>query len=521
MDDFILNADYGEEIQDDTGIGNAAEALGGSLAGRILAGRKAERETPRSRIELCREGVRKKLQGKTLDEETRQLAIEILDRQSDEFYIRRMAVFADGVIAEELIEWATEKRKKQLRAAAVPTAEQAEEAARAARAAAAERERLQREHDRTVRRTAFGSAPRRHADALPLEPTAEESARARALEDVHAIVEGSRFITLPVPDGVRAAVARTAHYMRLPGDRPTVDIYREEKLKTLSPRSAKDYERTRKQIAEELGELGASTTWDKVAYLASVAQMLEVSSYKRIRAALLRMAEENGDHALGRAIRSMPHYGELCVCLERKPSKRSTSITEARRAAQDEGRFLRLLARLSPQYTDAIAVMRYTGCRAVEAASVQLTVTGDTVRVSVRNAKTGARKRRKDETMRTFDVALSSPEGQLLADIAARRGPTPCAGLTSEGIRAAWARARRWEAVQNDENWCLHALRHQFARDYKSRLYTRLKGLHGTGWREHLYGSGWADEKIYTEAIFGPLAAMLGHTSTQMSKIYG
>ena len=524
MDEPIFYEADDAPTQDDSGIGAAAENLGGLLASRILAVQHMQKEIRRSRVEICREEVRQKILAKKLDEEMLAATMEVFQRQADEFFIRRMNVFENDVIAAELVEWALAKKKKLLRAASVPTAAQAEEAAAAARAAATERDRQQRERDRAHRRTAFGSAPRRHVEAGPLGPTEEEAARTRALEDVAAIVEGPHFITLSVSDGVRSAVERTVHYMRMPGDRPDTGVYREQSLKkNLSKRSATDYERTRKQITGELTELGAVTTWDKVAYLAATAQMLEVSGYKRIRAGLLRMAEEHADHVLGRAIRAMPHYTELCARIERTPSKRSTAITHARRAAQDEKLFLRLLARLSPQYADTVAVMRYTGCRAVEASSVQLAVEGEHehVRVSIRNAKIGARKRDKDKSVRVFEVPLASPEGQLLADIVRRRGATPCAGQSSEAIRAAWARARKWEGVQADDGWCLHALRHQFARDYKRTAYARMKATHGPAWREQLYGEGWADAELYASEVYGPLAAMLGHTSTAMAKVYG
>ena len=522
MDEPIFYEADDAPTQDDSGIGTAVESLGGALASRILAVQHMQKEVRRSRIEICRENVRQKILEKKLDEEMLAATMEVFQRQADEFFVRRMNIFEDALIAAELVEWALAKKKKALRAASVPTAAQAEEAAAAARAAAAERERVQRERDRERRRTAFGSAPRRHVETGPMGPTAEEEARSRAIEDVQAIVNSGRFLTLPVSPGIRSAVERTVHYMRMPGDRPDVGIYREVQLKKqLSARSAKDYERTKKQITEELTEIGAVTTWDKIAYLVSAAQMLEVSGYKRLRAGLLRMAEEHADHVLCRAIRAMPHYTELCARIERTPSKRSTAITHARRAAQSEKLFLRLLARLSPQYADTVAVMRYTGCRAVEASSVQLAVEEGHVRVSIRNAKTGARKRDKDKSVRVFEVQLSAPEGQLLADIARRRGPQPCAGQSSEAIRAAWARARRWEGVQADEHWCLHALRHQFARDYKRGVYARMKAQHGPDWREQLYGEGWADSESYAAEVYGPLAAMLGHTSTAMAKVYG
>lgn len=480
-----------------------------SLAEQILDSLKEEKDS-RSRITFFRgavgEEIKKQGQG-----ELRDLALDLLERQKEEFFLRRLGVLDAELVAGELLQWAEERKKKATRIAAVPTAEQATQVTAP-----------QTTDKKQTRRSAFSGGPRRQAPA-PAPQAEAARVRAAALEDVDAIVNsGERFISLPVSDGVRRATERTVHYMRIPGDRPQVSVYREQPLKKeLSPRAQKDYARTRRQIKEELFVLGADTTWDKIAYLASAAQMLEVSGYKRLRAGLLRMAAEDGDALLTRAIRAMPHYGELCTHIEKTPSKRSTPVTEARRAAQNEKRFLRLLARLSPVYADAICVMRYTGARAVETSSVKLKVKDGAVQVSVRNAKMGARKRKKNEIYRVFSTPLATPEGQLLAAIAARRGEEPCKGLTSEGLRAAWARARRWEGVEADAGWSLHSLRHQFARDFKRQAYAKMKEVHGADWRQKLFGPGWLGSKEYADAVYGPLAGQLGHTSTTMAKTYG
>ena len=484
-----------------------------SLAEQILDSLEEEKNS-RSRIALFRGAVGEEIKKQGAGE-LRDLALDLLERQKEEFFLRRLGVLDAELVAGELLQWAAERKKKATRIAAVPTAEQATQVTAP--------QTTDKKQPRRSRRSAFSGGPRRQAPA-PAPQAEAARVRAAALEDVDAIVNsGKRFISLPaVPDGVRRATERTVHYMRIPGDRPQVSVYREQPLKKeLSPRAQKDYERTKRQIVEELCVLGADTTWDKIAYLASAAQMLEVSGYKRLRAGLLRMAAEDGDALLTRAIRSMPHYGELCTHIEKTPSRRSTPVTEARRAAQDEKRFLRLLARLSPVYADAICVMRYTGARAVETSSVRLEVKDGAVQVSVRNAKMGARKRKKNAILRNWSIPLSTPEGQLLAAIAARRGEEPCKGLTSEGLRAAWARARRWEGVEADAGWSLHSLRHQFARDFKRRAYARMKEVHGADWRQRLYGPGWLGSQEYADAVYGPLAAQLGHTSTTMAKTYG
>lgn len=341
------------------------------------------------------------------------------------------------------------------------------------------------------------------------------------MNDINNLITGENFLTLPVTDGIRAVVTATVHYLRIPGDRPK-NLFREQGIKKeLSERSKKDYTRTKKQIEEELSLLGASTVWDKVAYIASSAQMLEASGYKRLRAGMLRMAHEDGDKQLEKAIQHMPRYGELCKQLERPPSRRSTPITEARRAAQDERGFLRLLARLSPVYADTICIMRYTGCRAVEASSVRLERHGDTLQVTIANAKTGARKQKRDETSRSFPISLSTPEGRLLSSILDRCGSTPCAGLTPNAIRAAWGRARHWEGKQKDAHWSLHALRHQYAKDYKRQVYKTMEQEHGKDWRTELYGEQWYSSDAYKKDVYGPLADRLGHTCADMAKIYG
>ena len=249
--------------------------------------------------------------------------------------------------------------------------------------------------------------------------------------------------------------------------------------------------------------------------------MLEVSGYKRLRAGMLRMAHEAGDVQLEKAISSMPRYGELCEQLERAPSRRSTPITEARRAAQDEKMFLKLLARLSPVYADTICVMRYTGCRAVEASSVRLERHDDVLRVTIANAKTGARKQKKDETTRSFGISLSTPEGRLLSAILDRRGEHPCAGQTPNAIRAAWGRTRKWEGKEKDAGWSLHALRHQYAKDYKRQMSKMMEETHGKDWRVQLYGPEWYSSEAYKKDVYGPLADRLGHTCADMAKIYG
>jgi len=486
----------------------APETKTGSLAEQILDGLKST-DNSRSRVDFFRRAVEKEIK-KQGEVDLRDLALDILEAQKEEFFLRRLGVLDAALVAAELLQWAAERKKKAARIASVPTAAQVET------------ETAPRSRSTAPRRSAFSGGTTRRQAPAPAPQTAAARTREEALEDVEAIINSPRFLTLPVSENIRSAVERTVHYLRIPGDRPVAGVYREQKLKKdLSARSAKDYARTKKQITEELKELGAATTWDRIAYLVSAAQSLEVSGYKRLRAGLLRMAAEDGDALLTRAIRSMPHYGELCTHIKKTPSKRSTPVTEARRAAQDEKRFLRLLARLSPVYADAICVMRYTGARAVETSSVRLEVKDGAVQVSVRNAKMGARKRKKNEILRNWSIPLPTPEGQLLAAIAARRGEEPCKGLTSEGLRAAWARARRWEGVESDAGWSLHSLRHQYARDFKRQAYARMKEVHGADWRQKLFGPGWLGSKEYADAVYGPLAAQLGHTSTTMAKTYG
>lgn len=289
--------------------------------------------------------------------------------------------------------------------------------------------------------------------------------------------------------------------------------------KFLSERTKADYRRGAAQVRRVLAEQGRKTAWDMLAYLVETCASSSVSTYKRQRAMVLRYAAASGAEHLTDMVRALPPYTEMCKLLGRVPSRRSTPVTEARRAAQNERVFTTLIGHLSPEHRDAILAIRFTGARSCEAESLRLERIADGIRVSINSAKTGARKKT-HSIVRSWVVPLSSPEGVLLFGVLERRGEKP-APFSASALRAAWRRARLREGLNGDSHWDFHSLRHQFAADEKKKRATALRAEHGADWRRKLYGRGWRDSQDYKDVFYGELATRLGHTNTDMCKIYG
>jgi len=114
----------------------------------------------------------------------------------------------------------------------------------------------------------------------------------------------------------------------------------------------------------------------------------------------------------------------------------------------------------------------------------------------------------------------------LLAGVLVRRG-NKSAPYSASALRAAWRRARLREGLNADSHWDLHSLRHQYAADEKKKLAAELRKRHGADWRRKLYGRNWIesqdyqDYQDYKDGFYGALAIRLGHTNTDMCKIYG
>ncbi len=328
-------------------------------------------------------------------------------------------------------------------------------------------------------------------------------------------------LEVSVAPAVRAVLERTAFYLQNPAVRPVSEFkpndLKEERF--LSARTKEDYKRGAVQVRRVLAEQGRKTSWDMCAYLVEVAEKFSVSTYKRQRTMVLRYASRNGEEHVADMVRALPPYAEMCKILGRVPSRRSTAVTEARRAVQNERTFSRLLSHLSPEHRDAILAIRFTGARSCEAESLHLTREGDAIRVFIKSAKTGARKK-KPPTSRSWVVPISTPEGAILSGVLERRGEK-VAPFSASALRAAWRRARLLEGLNNESHWDLHSLRHQYAADEKKKRAAQLRAKHGTDWRRRMYGRDWRNSVEYKDAFYGELAKRLGHTNTDMCKIYG
>jgi len=322
-------------------------------------------------------------------------------------------------------------------------------------------------------------------------------------------------------DDIRQVLEQAKKYLESPNICPKKP-FKDNILKDSSRLSAttkKDYERGTKQVLTEMRECGCSTAWDMAGYLVETARSQSESTYKRKRALVLRAAENMKIGRLEDTIHALPPYAEMCKSLGRAPARRSTPITEARRAIQNERVFCRLVGHLSPAHADAIVALRYTGCRPSEAKSLRLTRESDFIRISIDTRKTGARKK-KGDTVRTWTVSAASAEGLLLSQVLDRRGSHPVP-YSADALRAAWRRARQHEGLAADSHWDLYSLRHQYASDYKRARGEELRTEYGKNWREDMFGTNWMNDDGYKNLYYGELAKRLGHTNTDMSKIYG
>lgn len=396
---------------------------------------------------------------------------------------------------------------------------------RAARAARQQVERLERPsptQGETVtalppkkghhRPSRFSGAPRRAPQPAPEREVSAPVIEKPLLPPISLSVEA---------DAAALSVLRQAQkYLFHPESRPP-KIFRETPLKVdseLSKKSVEDYKRLEKQVKRELRERGLSTGWDLCLYLVQTARECSVSTYKKKRAVVMRMMERASPAAVG-LIKALPPYAELCKMLGREPSRRSTPITEARRAQQNKKIFEKLLSRLTPEHRDAILCLRYTGARCSEGRSLRLEQVPDGIRVTIQTAKTGARKKQGPAT-RSWVAPLGTEAGDALERILDRRGEAPIP-YTGHALRSAWHRARKVFGLNQDPGWDLHSLRHQYARELKTARVAELKGEHGPDWRRRLYGRDWMSSPRYAEDFYGPIAERLGHSCLAMAKIYG
>ncbi|WP_286677323.1 hypothetical protein [Aminobacterium sp. EBM-42] len=361
----------------------------------------------------------------------------------------------------------------------------------------------------------FSCAPRRERTASAPKPMQEQSTPTlqKPLPPIS--------VSVPVDEATMKVLERTRENFFHPEKRAIspfpAPVVKDEKK--LSPRSQEDYHRLEKQVLRELRKKRLSTGWDLVLYLIQSAREFSLSTYKRRRAVVLRLLEKKAPGA-GALIQALPQYGELCRLLDKTPSRRSTAVTEARRAKQSERVFSRLLLHLPPQHQDAILALRHTGARSSEAASLRLERTPEGIRVSITSAKTGARRKKTGQTVRSWVVPECSADGAVLAGILHRRGAHP-APFSAHALRSAWHRARVKEGLNRDSGWDLHSLRHQFAGELKKNRVAELRAKYGPDWRRHLYGRDWRNSQKYIEGFYRPVADRLGHSCAAMAKIYG
>jgi hypothetical protein len=177
----------------------------------------------------------------------------------------------------------------------------------------------------TPRRAAsrFSGGPRRPVSAHAPEPVPERSVPPIA-------------VSVPVERPTLAVLELTRDYLVHPEKRPSCP-FRPPVLKDkkkLSARSHDDYARLEKQVLRELGEKKLSTGWDLAFYLVRTVQEKSLSTYKKRRAVILRLLETKSPGAVA-LIRALPQYGEMCKILGLAPYRRSTVVTEARRAKQN------------------------------------------------------------------------------------------------------------------------------------------------------------------------------------------
>lgn len=150
-------------------------------------------------------------------------------------------------------------------------------------------------------------------------------------------------ITIPCSAEVRKVIERTHFYLE--NGRPE-SPFRENTIKPigeLSARSRAEYAKATKQISAEWHERKVQTVWDALSWLVEVAQTKEKSSYKRLRAVMLRRAEAEQNQAFVEMIKHLPQYSEMCTLLERKPSRTVTKITQDRRTPHNEKNFQKVL----------------------------------------------------------------------------------------------------------------------------------------------------------------------------------
>lgn len=375
------------------------------------------------------------------------------------------------------------------------------------------REAKKAESTPTRRGSRFSGAPRRAPQPAPeKEGVSVPVTKEKPLPPIVLSVE--------TDEATLSVLQQAQKYFFHPETRPP-RLFKEMPLKVnseLSKKSIEDYTRLEKQVKRELREQGLSTGWDLSLYLVQTARKCSVSTYKRKRAVVMRMMERVSPASVG-LIKSLPPYAELCKMVGREPSRRSTPITEARRAQQNKKTFEKLLSRLTPEHRDAILCLRYTGARCSEGRSLRLEQVPDGIRVSIQTAKTGARKTPGPAT-RSWVAPLGTEEGDALARIHADRGEAPIP-YTGHALRSAWHRARKFFGLNQDPGWDLHSLRHQYARGLKKERVAELKAAHGEDWRRRLYGRDWRSSPQYIEGFYRPIADRLGHSCAAMAKIYG
>lgn len=297
---------------------------------------------------------------------------------------------------------------------------------------------------------------------------------------------------------------------------------------SLSPSTFREYSKTIRQTQRELKEMGARTAWDIVVYLAEKAQTASRSKYNMHRACVLQMAVVNGDNRLTSVIRSMPPYKELCDILGVQPTPRVGEITRARRKKKDAATWVKLLDSSSERYREVFQLIRATGCRVGEVASIKLARGEDgNITVSIVTSKVGSRNpKKKYSPTREITFGTDSEDFEFLSSLLERHGETPAGDMTADKIQSAWRRARKRTGIDEEgQAWCLHSFRHAYANKRKTEISREMAEEHGPRWRQKVYGEDWQRDpekyKKYYHTTYGKLAQELGHTCEEMTKIYG
>lgn len=333
-------------------------------------------------------------------------------------------------------------------------------------------------------------------------------------------------LTAEFNENIKNVIERTKYYIVHPAEKlakmRNVPAVREKEWGELSASSRALYLRAMKQEKAELSARGCKTSADMVAYLAEIAEKNSRSTYVKHRACLLQIAVGQENKVLVKAIKSMPTYNELCELLHRRPTSRTGEITRARAKKKDTNILRKIRENLNENYKDAVSGLEATGCRIGELSSMCIHKNDDdnTIKVYIKSSKTGCRVT-EAPVFREMKFDMNSDEYYVLQRLQEKYGNEPFKDFKPARLHSAWMSARKKVSGNADtQTYCLHSFRHNFATREKMRINREMVEKHGSDWRRKLYGEDWRNNKDYYNT-YSELSEKLGHSSYEMTKIYG